>query len=121
MTTQEEMNEVFIATLNGIMQVCDKTTTGNVSHNIATIKCKCKDMLEFYKKYPTTNWHSVVDGELPQEGKSCLFYHYGDVYKGIMHSDKRLSIDDMYVPITLYINDIQYWMEIPKVEKEELK
>lgn len=47
----EEMYEVFICTLNSILQVCDKTTTGNVSHNIATIKCKCKDMLAFYEKY----------------------------------------------------------------------
>ena len=47
----KEMYEIFIGTLNSISQVCDKTTTGNVAHNIATIKCKCKDMLKFYEKY----------------------------------------------------------------------
>ena len=49
--SQKEMDETFIATLEGISQVCDKTTSGNVSHNIATIKCKCREMLQFYKKY----------------------------------------------------------------------
>lgn len=49
--SQKEMDETFIATLESISQVCDKTTTGNVAHNIATIKCKCRDMLAFYEKY----------------------------------------------------------------------
>ena len=47
----KEMDETFIATLESISQVCDRTTSGNVSHNIATIKCKCRDMLQFYNKY----------------------------------------------------------------------
>lgn len=49
--SQKEMDETFISTLESISQVCDKTTTGNVAHNIATIKCKCRDMLAFYEKY----------------------------------------------------------------------
>ena len=51
MITQKEMDETFIATLESISQVCDKTTSGNVSHNLPSIKCKCKDMLAFYEKY----------------------------------------------------------------------
>ena len=47
----KEMDETFIATLESISQVCDRTTSGNVSHNIATIKCKCREMLQFYNKY----------------------------------------------------------------------
>nr|DAT24303.1 MAG TPA: hypothetical protein [Bacteriophage sp.] len=47
----KEMDETFIATLDNISQVCDKTTSGNVSHNIATIKCRCREMLQFYNKY----------------------------------------------------------------------
>lgn len=47
----KEMNETFIATLESISKVCDSTTSGNVSHNIATIKCKCREMLQFYNKY----------------------------------------------------------------------
>lgn len=49
--SQKEMDETFIATLESISQVCDKTTSGNVSHNLPSIKCKCKDMLAFYEKY----------------------------------------------------------------------
>lgn len=47
----KEMYEIFIATLKSISQVCDITTPGNVSHNLPTIKCKCRDMLAFYEKY----------------------------------------------------------------------
>ena len=47
----KEMYEIFICTLNSISQICDITTSGNVAHNIPTIKCKCRDMLQFYNKY----------------------------------------------------------------------
>lgn len=47
----KRMCELFIYTLNSILRVCDETTSGNVSHNIATIKCKCRDMLEYYEEY----------------------------------------------------------------------
>lgn len=70
MTTQKEIDEMFIGILENISEICDKTTTGNVSHNIATIKCKCRDMLQFYKQYPVSHWHSVKEGDLPQEAKN---------------------------------------------------
>ena len=47
----KRMCELFIYTLNSILRICDGTTSGNVSHNIATIKCKCRDMLEYYEEY----------------------------------------------------------------------
>lgn len=47
----KEMYEIFISTLKSISQVCDITTSGNVSHNIISIKSKCRDMLAFYEKY----------------------------------------------------------------------
>lgn len=47
----KEMYEIFISTLKSISQVCDITTSGNVSHNIISIKGKCRDMLAFYEKY----------------------------------------------------------------------
>lgn len=65
MTTQKEIDEMFIGILENISKICDKTTSGNVSHNIATIKYKCRDMLQFYKQYPVTHWHSVKEGDLP--------------------------------------------------------
>lgn len=49
--TQTEMNAIFISTLEGIKSVCEKTTSGNVSHNIAAIKCKCTDMLQFFDRW----------------------------------------------------------------------
>lgn len=70
MTTQKEIDEMFIGILENISKICDKTTSGNVSHNIATIKYKCRDMLQFYKQYPVTHWHSVKEGDLPQEAKN---------------------------------------------------
>ena len=36
MTTQKEIDNTFIATLESIIGVCEKTTSGNVSHNVAT-------------------------------------------------------------------------------------
>lgn len=49
--TQKEMNDTFIATLEGIKSVCEKMTSGNVSHNVATIRCKCSEMLQFFEEW----------------------------------------------------------------------
>ena len=49
--TQKEKNATFIATLEGIKSVCEKTTSGNVSHNVATIRCKCIEMLQFFEDW----------------------------------------------------------------------
>lgn len=49
--TQKEMNDTFIAAFEGIKGVCDKITTGNVSHNVATIRCKCVEMLQFFEDW----------------------------------------------------------------------
>lgn len=123
MTTQKEIEEMFIGLLENIFQICDKTTSGNVSHNIATIKCKCRDMLQFYKKYPANPWHSVKDGELPQAGRVCMFGYQGKLYKGFMYKDGALHFDDEFSPM-LDINELDYWMEMPELpielEKEEL-
>ena len=66
MINQKEMDDAFVATIESILQICEKITTGNVSHNIATIKYKCRDMLQFYKDYPVNHWHSVADGDFPK-------------------------------------------------------
>ena len=70
MINQKETDEAFVATIESILQICEKITTGNVSHYIATIKCKCKDMLRFYKENPVSPWHSVADGDLPPKAKN---------------------------------------------------
>lgn len=118
MTTQKEIEEMFIGLLENISQICDKTTSGNVSHNIATIKYKCRDMLQFYKQYPVTLWHSVREGELPQAGKNCIFSYQGKLYKGSMYEDGALHFEDEFSPM-LDINEVDYWMEIPELPKKE--
>lgn len=114
MTTQKEIDKMFIGILENISEICDKTTTGNVSHNIATIKYKCRDMLQFYKKYPATLWHSVKEGDLPQVDTDCLFSHDGKLIDmGYMREDRSIS----FAPL-LDIDDVDYWMEIPKLPTE---
>lgn len=118
MTTQKEIDEMLINLLESISQICDKTTSGNVSHNIATIKCKCRDMLQFYKKYPANPWHSVKDGELPKTDTDYLFsYDNKLIDKGYMREDGSLSLDSEFAPL-LDIDEVDYWMEIPELPTE---
>lgn len=49
--TQNEMNDIFITTLKAIKSVCEKTTSGNVSHSVAIIRCKCMEMLQFFDEW----------------------------------------------------------------------
>ena len=74
-------------------------------------------MLQFYKQYPATLWHSVKDGELPQAGKVCMFGYQGKLYKGFMYKDGALHFDDEFSPM-LDINELDYWMEMPKLPTE---
>lgn len=118
MTTQKEIDEMFIGILENISEICDKTTSGNVSHNIATIKYKCRDMLQFYKQYPANPWQSVKDGDLPKVDTDCLFSYNGKLIdKGYMREDGSLSLDSEFAPL-LDIEDVDYWMEIPKLPTE---
>ena len=73
--------------------------------------------------HPANPWHSVKDGDLPQEAQDCLFSYQGDIFKGWMLGDKTLLFDDELAPY-LDIYDVDYWMEIPELptelENEEL-
>ncbi len=113
MTTQKEIDEMFIGILENISEICDKTTSGNVSHNIATIKCKCRDMLQFYKLYPVTHWHSVKEGDLPKESGRYLVI----AQNGYCHTCQYCT-DDRYWDTIGYQSDIKYWMEIPDLPTE---
>ncbi len=117
MTTQEEIDEMFFSLLGSISQICNKTTYVNLSRNIATIKGKCIDLLQFYKKYPANPWHSVKDGEIPQVYARCLFNSKAELYKGFMAADKLLYFDDRGNQ-KLSIDEVDYWMEIPKLPTE---
>ena len=70
--TQKEMNDIFIASFEGIKGVCDKITTGNVSHNVATIRCKCVEMLQFFEdwnKHIPSATDEVLNGIKPLQWK----------------------------------------------------
>jgi hypothetical protein len=117
MTTQKEIDEMLINLLKSISQICDKTTSGNVSHNIATIKCKCRDMLQFCKNHPKNPWHFIADGDLPQVNKRCLFSFKDGFYIGFMRANKSIFFEDE-ISFFTDIYDIEYWMEIPKLPND---
>ena len=117
MTTQKEMDVILITVLESIIRVCDLTTSGNVSHNISTIKCKCRDMLRFYKENPVSPWHSFIEGDIPPYNKTCLFNCDGVLYIGFVRGDDSLYLEHN-LEIHLTINNIDYWMEVPKLPEE---
>lgn len=128
MTTQKEIDEAFVATTESILQICEKTTSGNVSHNIATIKYKCRDMLQFYKDYPVSHWHSVKDGELPKTNKvngedtsfivktkcgnlciACFAKWFDEEYRTFRYD---------FFDNSDCLLDVEYWMEMPELPTE---
>lgn len=125
MTTQDEIDEMFVNLLENIYQICNKTTFANVSHYIATVKCKCRDMLQFYRENPVSPWHSVADGDLPKGlknddgympfivktkgGKQHLAY-----YASWLDEEYRAIRHDFFDECDCLL-DVEYWMEIPKL------
>jgi len=77
--TQKEMNDTFIAAFEGIKGVCDKITTGNVSHNVATIRCKCVEMLQFFE-----DWNKCVEMlQFFEDWNKCVQSAADEVMNGI--------------------------------------
>lgn len=124
MSIQEEIDEMFFSLLGSISQICNKTTYTNLSRNIATIKDKCLDLLQFYKNHPANRWHSVKDGDLPQGAKDDVIdppflvkTAGGDIYTayyGLREEDKEMCFfDDCGLAI-----EVDYWMEIPDLSTE---
>jgi hypothetical protein len=103
MTIQKEIDNTFIATLESIIGVCEKTTSGNVSHNVATIKCKCRDMLRFYKKYPVNSWHEISRDKIPNDVDILIRFEDGSI--------KRY---DEELPELL----VTHWCEIPQFKEK---
>lgn len=123
MTTQKEIEEMFIGLLENISQICDKTTSGNVSHNIATIKYKCRDMLQFYKQYPVTLWHSVTDGDFPQKEKNNNRVEFS-VEVLVLLDKNRLDFGRYDYTYKSWYVGLQrvyptHWMEIPELPTED--
>lgn len=118
MTTQKELNEMFVGILGDISQICERITTGNISHNISTIRCKCKDMLAFYNKYPINPWHSIAEEDLPKEEKLYLCGDNSDYIIGEWNAEKRRFTDPFSRFDNQRIDWVQYWMEIPILPSE---
>ena len=124
MSIQEEIDEMFASLLESISQICNKTTYANLSRNIATIKDKCLDLLQFYKNLPANPWHSVKDGDLPREAKDdaidppfLVKTAGGDIYTayyGLREEGKEMCFfDDCGLAI-----EVDYWMEITELPTE---
>lgn len=114
--TQKEMNDTFIASFEGIKGVCDKITTGNVSHNVATIRCKCVEMLQFFEDW---NKHipSAVDEVL--NGIKDLQWEENSVFGLIAKTEVNIyCIEDTKQGVfvyTLLMSD--FYEQVPNVEE----
>lgn len=114
--TQKEMNDTFIAALEGIKGVCDKMTTGNVSHNVATIRCKCVDMLQFFE-YWNKHIPSAVDEVL--QGIKDLEWEENQTFGLIAKTEVNLyCIEETKQGVfvyTLLMSD--FYEQVPSVEE----
>ena len=114
--TQKEMNDTFIAAFEGIKGVCDKMTTGNVSHNVATIRCKCVEMLQFFEDW---NKHipSAVDEVL--QGIKDLEWEEDQTFGLISKTEVNLyCIEETKQGVfvyTLLMSD--FYEQVPSVEE----
>lgn len=114
--TQKEMNDTFIASFEGIKGVCDKITTGNVSHNVATIRCKCVEMLQFFE-----DWNKCVQSA-PDEvmnGIKPLQWEENQIFGLIAKTEVNIyCIEETKQGIfvyTLLMSD--FYEQVPSVEE----
>lgn len=85
--------------------------------NLGDVGCGFIDGAEWTDEHPANPWHSVKDGDLPPFNKVCLFNCNGTTYIGFIRGDESLYLEnDLY--LSLSINDINYWMEVPKLPTE---
>ena len=99
-----------------IRQVAQKYIATDKHNGVGVRTQAFIDGAEWADRHPASLWHSVVGGDLPQVNKDVLFSNQGYVHVGYMREDKSISSNDEHVPL-LDINDIDYWMEIPKLPK----
>lgn len=85
--------------------------------DLGDVGCGFIDGAEWADEHPANPWHSVKDGDLPPFNKVCLFNCNGTTYIGFIRGDESLYLEnDLY--LSLSINDINYWMEVPKLPTE---
>ena len=91
-------------------------TTPNPIQTRPTILGTFKTGVKWADEHPASPWHSVADGNIPKVDTDCLFAYEGVIDKGYMREDRSLSLDSEFAPL-LDIDDVDYWMEIPKLPK----
>ena len=85
--------------------------------DLGDVGCGFIDGAEWADEHPANPWHSVKDGDLPPFNKVCLFNCNGTTYIGFIRGDESLYLEnDLY--LSLSINDINYWTEVPKLPTE---
>lgn len=114
--TQKEMNDTFIAAFEGIKGVCDKITTGNVSHNVATIRCKCVEMLQFFEDW---NKHIPSAADEVLNGIKDLQWEENQTFGLIAKTEVNIyCIEDTKQGVfvyTLLMSD--FYEQVPSVEE----
>lgn len=117
--TQKEMNATIIATLEGIMSVCEKTTSGNVSHNIATIRCKCRDMLQFFDE-----WNKHIPSATEDVLSRVPELQWGKIYTDLVAYTDLFSYRIEKLPsgevnlTTLYVDELdEVWVNVEEAKK----
>lgn len=85
---------------------------------IDDVCCRFMDGANWADEHPINPWHSFIDGDIPPHNKTCLFNCDGIIYIGFVRGDNSLYLE-YNLEIHLNINDIDYWMEIPELPKEE--
>lgn len=101
---------------NAAQEYCQKNIPNLPQMHLA-IETAFEAGAKWADEHPINPWHSVKDRELPQEAKDCIFSYQGELYKGFMFEDGELHFDDEFSPM-LGINEVDYWMEIPKLPTE---
>ena len=99
-----------------IRQVAQKYIATDKHNGVGVRTQAFIDGAEWADKHPASPWHSVADGNIPKVDTDCLFAYEGVIDKGYMREDRSLSLDSEFAPL-LDIDDVDYWMEIPKLPK----
>ena len=99
-----------------IRQVAQKYIATDKHNGVGVRTQAFIDGAEWADKHPASPWQSVADGNIPKVDIDCLFAYEGVIDKGYMREDRSLSLDSEFAPL-LDIDDVDYWMEIPKLPK----
>lgn len=90
---------------------------GYFNVDLDDVACGFIDGAKWADSHSANRWHSVKEGDLPPFNKACLFNCNGTTYIGFVRGDESLYLENN-LDLSLSINDINYWMEIPELPTE---